>query len=153
VIRSRATNLVVWSTLAIVGLVAAIALVGSQLPVDHVAASRARYRADIEAVWSAVESEIAADDMELEIVERDPPRRLVTRIPPGGPFGGSWTCELAERKDTTLTITERGEVENVFFRFVSRFVFGHHATQERFLRAVGTRLRETAVPERLPAPS
>jgi hypothetical protein len=90
--------------------------------------------------------------MELEILERQPPHRLVTRIPPGGPFGGSWTLELEAKKGTTLTITERGEVSNVVFRFLSRFAFGHHATQEQFLRAVGTRLRETTVPERLPAP-
>ena len=32
-----------------------------------------------------------------------------------------------------LTITEDGEVYNVFFRFMSRFVFGHHATMDAYL--------------------
>jgi hypothetical protein len=155
VIRSRALNIVLWLGVALVGLIAAIAVIGARLPVDHLAASRAHYEADIDAVWSAVEAEIAEQDMELEIVERVAPHRLVTRIPPGGPFGGTWTCELASKKNgTTLTITERGEVYNAVFRFVSRFVFGHHATLDQFLRAVGTRLNERSpVAERLPAPS
>ena len=74
---------------ALIGLVGAMAVVGMQLPVGHVAASRARYRAGIEPVWQAVESEIAAQEMKLEVVEREAPRRLVTRIPAGGPFGGT----------------------------------------------------------------
>jgi len=142
---------IVGAVVALVALVAAMAFAGSRLPVDHVAASRARYAADIDAVWSAVEAEVAGQDTKVEIAERDAPRRLMTRIPPGGPFGGTWTLELApEEQSTRLTITEHGEVYNVLFRFLSRFVFGHHGTQEQFLRAVGTRLHETTVPERLP---
>ena len=138
---------------AVLGVVALVAVIGARLPVDHLAASRARYAADIDAVWPAVEAEIAAQETKVEIVERDAPRRLMTRIPPGGPFGGTWTLELAsQEKGTALTITERGEVYNAIFRFLSRFVFGHHGTQEQFLRAVGTRLHETAIPERLPTP-
>jgi hypothetical protein len=134
---------------ALVALVAAMALVGSRLPIDHLATSRARYDADIDAVWSAVEAEVAGSDTKVEIVEREVPRRLMTRIPPGGPFGGTWTFELASANGTTLTITERGEVYNVIFRFLSRFVFGHYGMQEKFLRSVGARLHETAIPERL----
>jgi len=40
---------------------------------------------------------------------------------------------------TTLRITENGEVYNVIFRFVSRFVMGHSATIDKYLDAVGTR--------------
>ena len=141
----------VGAVILFIGLVAVVAFVGSRLPVAHVATSRARYKADIDAVWAAVEAQVAGNDRKVEIVERDPPRRLKTRIPPGGPFGGTWTFDLADR--TVLTITEHGEVYNVLFRFLSRFVFGHYATQEQFLRGVGTRLHETAIPERLPAPA
>ena len=35
-----------------------------------------------------------------------------------------------------LTITEDGEVSNPIFRFISRFVFGHAATIEGFLKSV-----------------
>jgi hypothetical protein len=143
---------ILWAVIALVGLVAAMALVGTQLEMGHVAASRARYRADIERVWKAVEAAIAEQEMKLEVVEREPPRRLVTRIPPGGPFGGTWTCELEPGEGATLTITERGEVYNVLFRFLSRFVFGHHGTQESFLKAVGRKLDEAIAPERVGAP-
>jgi uncharacterized protein YndB with AHSA1/START domain len=71
----------------------------------------------------------------FEIVEVSPPSRLVSRIAdPDLPFGGTWTYELAaEGSGTRLTITERGEVYNPLFRFMSRFVFGHTATMERFI--------------------
>ncbi len=140
---------IVGAVVALLCVVAIVVIVGSRLPVAHVAASRAHYEADIDAVWSAVEAEVAGNEMKVEIVERDAPHRLMTRIPPGGPFGGTWSFELTP--STTLTITEHGEVYNVVFRFLSRFVFGHYGTQEQFLRAVGTRLHETAIPERLPA--
>ena len=38
-----------------------------------------------------------------------------------------------------LTITEDGEVYNVIFRFMSRFVFGHHATMDAFLKNLQAR--------------
>ena len=38
---------------------------------------------------------------------------------------------------TTLRIVEDGEVYNPVFRFVSRFVIGHTATIDRYLRDLG----------------
>src|SRR5438105_7288549 len=58
----------------------------------------------------------------------DPPRRLVTRIDePSLPFGGSWTFEVIPVGSTqsTLRITEDGEIYNPVFRFVSRFIIGY----------------------------
>lgn len=56
------------------------------------------------------------------------------------PFGGSWTYELIPAGAlTTLRITEDGEVYNPIFRFLSRFVFGHAATIERYLKDVQRR--------------
>jgi uncharacterized protein YndB with AHSA1/START domain len=54
------------------------------------------------------------------------------------PFGGSWTYVLvpAGPDSTTLRITENGEVYNVIFRFMSRFVFGHANTIEQYLQDV-----------------
>ena len=73
----------------------------------------------------------------MQVVEQQPPTRFVTRIAdPDQPFGGTWTFELEPQGQTTrLTITERGEVYNPLFRVLSRFVFGHTATIERFLAA------------------
>jgi hypothetical protein len=57
------------------------------------------------------------------------------------PFGGTWTYELkAADRGTALTIREDGEVYNPVFRFVSRYVFGHYATLDGYLKALETRL-------------
>lgn len=83
------------------------------------------------------------------VVERTIPDRFVVgRIADSNlPFGGSWTYELtpAGESETTLRITEDGEVYNPIFRFVSRFVMGHDATIKQYLSAVGTRFPEVAV--------
>ena len=83
------------------------------------------------------------DTIAFEIQESDPPRRLVTRIAdPKLPFGGAWTFYV-EPVDggTKLTITENGEVYNPLFRFMSRFVFGHTATLDTFLRDLEQHMR------------
>jgi uncharacterized protein YndB with AHSA1/START domain len=74
----------------------------------------------------------------FEVMERQPPRQLVTRIAdPSLPFGGSWTYDLtAEATGTRLRITENGEVYNPVFRFVSRFIMGHTRTIDRYLADV-----------------
>lgn len=71
----------------------------------------------------------------FERIETDEARRIVTRIADAGlPFGGTWTYELAPSGGgTMLTITERGEIYNPVFRFMSRFVFGYTATIDRVL--------------------
>ncbi len=75
-------------------------------------------------------------------MESSPPRRLVTRIAdPKLPFGGTWTYEIVSlERACTLTITEDGEVYNPLFRFVSRFVIGHTATIDRYLKSVTQKL-------------
>jgi len=62
------------------------------------------------------------------------------------PFGGSWTYVLvpAGSDSTTLRITEDGEVYNVIFRFMSRFVFGHAASLEQYLKDVQAQLASRA---------
>jgi uncharacterized protein YndB with AHSA1/START domain len=80
-----------------------------------------------------------------------PNERVVTRIAdPTLPFGGTWTYELhsAGGANTTLRITEDGEVRNPLFRFVSRFVMGHHATIDAYMRDARQRLDTLAAPDR-----
>ena len=74
--------------------------------------------------------------------------KLVTEIADAHlPFGGTWTYEFAPTATgTTLRITERGEVKNVIFRFVARFVLGHTATMETYLRDLGRRVGDEIVP-------
>jgi uncharacterized protein YndB with AHSA1/START domain len=71
----------------------------------------------------------------FEVQENDPPRRLVTRISDRTlPFGGAWTFTLQPADGgTKVTIRENGEVYNPLFRVMSRFVFGHTATIDRYL--------------------
>ena len=47
---------------------------------------------------------------------------------------------------STLTITEDGEVRNLFFRFMSRFIFGHTGTLEAFLKSLGKKVGEDVTP-------
>jgi hypothetical protein len=73
----------------------------------------------------------------------------VTRIAdPDLPFGGSWTYEIRAAEDggSVVVITEDGEVRNPIFRFVSRFLFGHTATLDGYLRALGRKFSEDVTP-------
>ena len=77
--------------------------------------------------------------LHFERMER--PSLLVSRIDGADlPFGGSWTYQISPAAGgSDLTITENGEVSNVVFRFMSRFVFGHHATMDGFIKHVQAR--------------
>jgi hypothetical protein len=83
--------------------------------------------------------------MILQVLEFEPPRRLVTRIANTDlPFGGQWTYELTpDGGGTRVRITEDGEIHNPAFRYMSR-VFGQWATVEAYLRALGTKMGERA---------
>jgi Polyketide cyclase / dehydrase and lipid transport len=69
-------------------------------------------------------------------------RRLRTRIMDKNlPFGGAWTIDVSpEASGSSVTITERGEVYNPVFRFVSRFVMGQSATVDAYLKALQKKL-------------
>jgi uncharacterized protein YndB with AHSA1/START domain len=152
----------------LVAIIAVIAIVGLLLPRDHVASTTAHINAPPDSVWNALADvreyprwraglrsvDVLSTDGALrwrehssdgaitfERTEEQRPGRLVSRIADETlPFGGTWTYELApEAEGTSLRITERGYVTNPLFRFMARFVFGHHRTQEDFLRALGRR--------------
>lgn len=86
--------------------------------------------------WAEVSSD---GTITFAVTQSVPGVELVTTIADKSlPFGGSWTYVLAPAgpDSTTLRITEDGEVYNVIFRFMSRFVFGHASTIEKYLRDV-----------------
>jgi uncharacterized protein YndB with AHSA1/START domain len=146
---------------ALVALVLLVVAIGYALPVAHVATREARLAAPPERVFGVLRDvekypawrsdvkgvEVLAtvpalrwrergdNDITLEMETVEAPRRIVTRIADRSlPFGGSWTYELSPQDGgTRLVITENGEVYNPLFRFMSRFVFGHTATLEKFL--------------------
>jgi uncharacterized protein YndB with AHSA1/START domain len=162
----RALKLIV---LALVLIVAAVYTIGWLLPVGHVASRSVNLRSAPQSTYDVITDvehyprwwpEISSVEMlgteqgrvrfrqhtstgpiVMEIVETIPSERLVTRIAdPDQPFGGTWTFELTPQGDgTRLTITERGEVYDPLFRFMSRFVFGHTGTMESCLAALEAR--------------
>jgi hypothetical protein len=59
-------------------------------------------------------------------------------------FGGTWTFEVEPAADgCNVTITERGEVYNPFFRFMGRFVLGYSGTLNAYLQALARHFGET----------
>jgi uncharacterized protein YndB with AHSA1/START domain len=163
---------------ALVGVVLVIVIGGLLLPKEHTARSYATINAPPESVWRALTDVEAfpswrGDVARVEILPpsngrrswreigkhgtitfeellADPPRRLIGRIAdPSLPFGGSWTYDVVrEGSGSRVMITEEGVVRNPVFRFMSRFVFGHHATQEAYLRALGRKFGHDATPVR-----
>ena len=85
--------------------------------------------------------------MMMEVAE--PPRRWVTRIADTDvPFGGTWECLIVPEGDNAsrVTIMERGFVSNPIFRFVSRFIMGHTASIDAYLRALGRHFGSEPIP-------
>lgn len=92
-------------------------------------------------------------DMVVEITEAVAPTRMTTLIvsKPGDPFGGKWIYVLAPAEGgTRVTVTEDGWVSNVIFRFMSRFVMGHHTTIDTYLVALAKKFGEDVRPQHTP---
>jgi uncharacterized protein YndB with AHSA1/START domain len=156
-------KIVIYIVAALVALILLTVIIGYTLPVAHQASREKRFARSPSEVFAVISTpadypkwrpdvksveilppesgkarfrEVSGDGTILfEVVASQPPTRLVTRIADRTlPFGGQWTFELSPAgTGTTLRITEDGEVYNPFFRFMSRFVFGHGSTIERYL--------------------
>lgn len=134
-----------FGAVALVALAGLVVVVGLLRPKSHVASHTTVLAAPPEGVWAQIaDVERSAEWVpQVTQVERlpdrdgrpsyrehfggfeattvvtvsEPPHRFVKEILPGGAFHGSWTWELVpEGTGTRLTITERGTVENPFFR-------------------------------------
>jgi hypothetical protein len=126
-------------------------LVGRSLPVAHRASRTVDLGATPDRVWLVMNDPAfmrtrGVGDVKTETVESVPTRRLVRRIVGERDFGGTWTSELdaAPNGGTRLVITEDGEIYNTFFRFVSRYVIGHHRTIDTFIAALRKHLETSA---------
>ena len=87
--------------------------------------------------------------MPLAIERSEPERLLVTRIADDTlPFGGTWTWRLERTATggTQLAVTEDGFVGPPPFRFLARFVFGHHKTLNGVQQALAARFGEVVTP-------
>ena len=136
-----------WLLIAVGIVIAAIAIavaIGYSLPVKHMASRSARLRHKPEEVWAVI-IDPPKDGVPYEQVEAVKPTKLVTRIADKNlPYGGTWTYQIVPEDDgCSLIITENGEVYNPFFRFVSRFIMGHTATLDAYLKDVRTKLGES----------
>jgi hypothetical protein len=85
----------------------------------------------------------------MEIVQSDSPSRMIARIADKAlPFGGMWIFDIAPTSDgCRLNITERGEIYNPVFRFVSRFFVGYQRTLDTYLQNVSRKFGESSVPQ------
>ena len=125
-------------------LIAIVAAIGATLPRNHTATRTLRVRRPPQEAWTAITQAMSASDVPVDIVESDPPRKLVSKVKETEKmFGGTWTVAIAPVDGgSTLTITEDGWVGNPIFRFVSRFVMGHHATLDGMLTNVAKQFGE-----------
>lgn len=89
-------------------------------------------------------------DWTLELTRMDEPRVLVATVADSTQgFGGTWTYELDQDDErTVLRITERGFIDQPLFRFLARFVFGLHGSQETYLEDLSHHLGEKTQPKR-----
>ena len=84
-------------------------------------------------VWQEFES--AKESLDFITLEQIDGQKLVRKIVGEKlSFGGIWTFTLVANGDkTTLTITENGEVYNIIFRFVAKFIMGHYASMDKYI--------------------
>lgn len=158
---------------SLLAVVLLVVLIGALLPEGHTAAVSVQLAQPPESVFAAVTDVRAAPawrrglrrveilsrageplrwretsasgNLTLEIEDWAPPRRLITRIDDAGqPFGGRWIYNIEPTAmGSTITITEHGRVYNPVFRFMSRFIFGHHQTLEDYVSDLGSRFGES----------
>jgi hypothetical protein len=141
---------------------AAIHLVGSRLPAQHLARMGCQYPIGCEVLWEILTDYTSAPQwrssvvavhrdtttsreiwvenngrrkVAYETIEQLPCKRLVRRIAtPDLPFSGTWTFEIAPAQNgCLLQVTECGTVANPFFRFIARYLIGHERSLRQYL--------------------
>jgi len=159
---------------SIVGLLVVSALIaalmGSRLPTDHTASRSMKLNQNPAEVYAIIRNvaeaprwrpdvkqvEILSADtfrehgsngkVTYQIIEDVPNQKLVTKIVDVDlGYSGSWEYALEPGTGgTVVTITERGIVSSPLFRFLSRYVFGHTATIDGYLKNLQTRTSGSA---------
>lgn len=134
---------ILYAAAAIAAIVFVVAAIGAALPVKHTATRTTRVALPPDALYTLL-TQIKYGDVPVHVERQEPPSLLVSRVDASEKaFGGTWTYRIAPAPGgSELTITEDGEVYNVIFRFVSRFVIGHHATLDGYIRNLQARLAD-----------
>ena len=165
---------------AIVAACGVIYYMGSRQPVAHTAAVRAHFHAPPDSLFKIVADVAAYPTwrpdvkrievlpphdghivwrettgngtLEYEFTESSPPERIVsTIITTGAGFTGRWRYRfLADSGGTDVNIMEEGSVQNPFFRFAMRYVFGPYSSLETYMTALGKRAGEQVTVTRVP---
>jgi hypothetical protein len=138
---------VLWVGLSLMAIVGVVALIGYFLPVNHEATRSAEFSKPPAEVFALI-SDLRGyptwwpeGTVKVAVVESVAPSRFVTKIVDETAFGGTWTMEIAPvGNGSRLTITERGEIYNLIFRTLSRFVFGYTGTMDSCLAAAKKKL-------------
>ena len=140
-------RIAIYFVVALIVLLGIVALVGYFLPMNHEASRSADFNKPPEVVFALIADPgdyhewWQGADVKTAVAEAMPPSRLVTKIVDETQFGGTWTFEVvAIPSGSRLTITERGEIYNVVFRALSKYVFGYTGTMESFLSAAKKKL-------------
>lgn len=169
--------IVVGVVAALALLVGIVAVIGSRLPKSHVASrsillrrspqevyavvrdfdSAPRWRADLKRIEVDAQpggpvyfrEEAKNGTVNYELVEDVPAQRMMTRIRDTDlGYSGQWTYLFTpENGGTRVTIREDGEVSNVIFRFMSRYVFGQTATIDSYLSSLAKHFGEATAPQ------
>ena len=158
-------------------LVVIMVAIGSRLPQQHIAAreirlnrspgdvyavvrdfgQHAKWRSDVKNVdlLGTVDGHVQFREhgsngaVTYEVLDDIPGQHLVTRIVDRDlGYSGSWEYVFAPMAGgTALTITEKGDVTNPLFRFMSRYIFGHTATIDTYLKSLAKHFGEATLPE------
>ncbi len=84
----------------------------------------------------------------LETKERREPELLLRELKGKDGIKGTWTVEIAKAADGCwVTVTEKGEIRNPFFRFVGRYIIRRASHVECYLRDLARHFGETPVIE------
>jgi len=140
-------RIAIWIVVSLIAVVGIVALIGFFLPVGHEASRSAEFNKPPEIVFALIADPDSYSgwwsgaQVKTAVVESVPPRKLVTKIVDETQFGGTWTWVITPTPNgSRMTITERGEIYNVVFRTLAKYVFGYTLTMDSFLEAAKKKL-------------
>jgi hypothetical protein len=137
----------VFLLVSLIGFLGLIGLVGYFLPVSHQASRSVELNQPPDVVWRLVADPDtyrrwwSGSDVKTVVVDSTPPARLVTKIVGETQFGGTWTLDITPiPTGSRITVTEHGEIYNVVFRALAKYVLGYTGTIDSFLEALKLQL-------------
>ena len=153
----------------LIGLVLIVLIVGSFLPEKHSASVKGEFDVPIQKLWTTVSNfsdysrwrgnlqkvEVLSenswretnewdDTITFQVIESVENKNMTVEIVDKDlAFGGQWVYQIDSLgvNKTGLSITENGEIYNLAFRFMARFVFGYTMTMEEFVKQLEKELK------------